>query len=210
MLASFFLYSGNDVQLTQLFRIFCCVKFQSFVGEDNFHWGGSCYVVGLNEKALKEANVMTEGHCIIRFGSRGCCKPPASSRYRSFEGPGGEALGGLKIPTFYVTRKQAKTQHFLIVLHYKNTFSELCSNFFFEKISCKRIRTFPFFRNCQNFSRQTEFYDICRAYIQEADEPGRKSGGNTFIHSWKERSNTAIHSWKERESTVIHSWKERE
>ena len=210
MLASFFLYSGNDVRLTQLFRIFCCVKFQSFLGEDNFHWGGSCYVVGLNEKALKEADAMTEGHCIIRFGSKGCCKPPASSRYSSFEGPGGEALGGLKIPTFYEPENRLKLSISSLYYITKIHFQDSAAILFFEKNSCKRIRTFPFFRNCQNFSRQTEFYDICRTYIQKADEPGRKSGGNTFIHSWKERSNTVIHSWKERESTVIHSWKERE
>ena len=46
--------------------------FEFFVGEDNFYWGGSCYVDGSNEETQRAANAIRKGYCIIQLGSRGC------------------------------------------------------------------------------------------------------------------------------------------
>ena len=45
-------------------------------------------MVGLNEKALKEAHE-TEGYCIIELGSRRYCKLLAGSRLLEVRGGGG-------------------------------------------------------------------------------------------------------------------------
>ena len=76
-------------------------------------------------------------------------------------------------------------------------------------ISCIGIRTSSLeIARIIFFKTNRILLDICRTYVQETNEPCRKSGGNTFIHSWKERSNTFIYSWKERE--YFHTFLERE